>query len=82
LEPEFNERAHREVVALQAGDETNTALWQRMVDISARMFNDVYSRLGVDPRLKLQGESFYNSRIAATVKELEAREGVHVSKLG
>ena len=99
-EPEFNVRAHHEVVALQvrstmggrgrrhaapphpaasppgggtaqAGDPVNRALWQRMVDISAKMFNDVYARLGVDPRLRLQGESFYNSRIPVVVDELQ-----------
>ena len=86
-EPDFNTRAHKEVVALQAGDAVNMALWQRMVDISARMFNDVYSRLGVDKRLKLQGESFYNSRIPAVVEELQVClfvdrlcSAVHVSR--
>lgn len=46
-------------------------MWQRMVDISAKMFSEVYSRLGVDPGLKLQGESYYNSRIPGVIEELQ-----------
>jgi arginyl-tRNA synthetase len=72
-EPEFKARAHKEVVALQAGDATNLALWREMVDVSAQMFSEVYSRLGIDSRLELCGESFYNPLIASTLQELESR---------
>ena len=65
-------RAHHEVVALQAGDPVNTAMWQAMVDASSSMFAGIYARLSVDPRLTLVGESFYNSRIPAVIAELDA----------
>ena len=71
---EFNVRAHHEVVALQAGDETNLKLWRRLVEISENMFNSVYNRLGIDSRLEVVGESFYNDKVGAIVQELEVRE--------
>jgi len=37
---EFKARAHREVVALQAGDETNRALWLKMIEISQKMYDE------------------------------------------
>lgn len=48
-------RAHKEVVALQGGDSLNRALWQRMIDISASMFNEVYARLGIDRWVRFAG---------------------------
>jgi len=68
---EFKKRAHGEVVQLQSGDAENLAIWKRMVSASSKMFDAVYSRLGVDPRLELCGESFYNSRIPGVVTELQ-----------
>ncbi len=47
-EPDFKSRAHDEVVKLQAGDAVNVSLWKRICDISADMFGEVYSRLGID----------------------------------
>ena len=44
----FKARAHNEVVKLQAGDKTNVSMWQRICDISAEMFGEVYGRLGID----------------------------------
>lgn len=71
---EFKKRAHAEVVKLQALDPENLAFWKRMVAASAKMFDEVYSRLGVDKRLELIGESFYNDRIPGVVKELQEKE--------
>lgn len=70
---DFKKRAHGEVVKLQGGDEENLAFWKRMVAASAKMFDQVYERLGVDKRLTLVGESFYNDRIPGVVKELEEK---------
>lgn len=53
----------RAVVALQAGDPENLALWRRMIDVSQATYDEVYRRLDVDPRLALCGESFYNDAI-------------------
>ena len=77
--PEFKDRAHREVVALQAGDVGNYTLWRRMVNASASMFSVVYKKLGIDPRLELRGESFYNAAIPLVVKELEEKGLLEVS---
>lgn len=70
---DFKARAHLEVVALQAGDATNLALWKRMVTVSSKMFSEVYQRLGIDERLVLQGESFYNPLLAAVLAELQGK---------
>lgn len=69
----FKARAHSEVVKLQAGDVTNVAIWQRICDISAEMFGEVYGRLGIDKRLYLRGESFYNAMLPGVISELEAK---------
>lgn len=39
-DPEFKVRAHKEVVALQAGDAENLALWQKMIDVSQKMYDE------------------------------------------
>lgn len=75
----FKQRAHAEVVALQAGDATNLDLWKRMVNASANMFNVVYDMLKVDPRLKIVGESFYNDKIGAIIDELQQKNLLEVS---
>lgn len=36
----FKERAHREVVALQAGDAKNRSLWQQMIAVSQATYNE------------------------------------------
>lgn len=71
-EPDFNHRAHQEVVALQAGDATNLALWRQMCQASERMMQAVYQRLGVDERLHVVGESFYNPYIPPLLHRLQA----------
>jgi len=38
-DPAFKERAHREVVALQAGDARNRALWQQMIAVSQATYD-------------------------------------------
>jgi arginyl-tRNA synthetase len=72
-EADFKARAHAEVVKLQAGDAVNVAIWTRLRDASAVMFQGVYQRLGVDSRLYLRGESFYNDKLVGTVDELRAK---------
>jgi arginyl-tRNA synthetase len=61
--------ARAELVKLQAGDPDNVALWKRFVDVSMAEFERVYRRLGVQFDVTL-GESFYNDRLADTVKLL------------
>jgi arginyl-tRNA synthetase len=71
---EFAGRSRTRVVSLQAGDPETLRLWQVLVDVSKRYFNDVYGRLGVtltDDDIK--GESFYNDLLAPTARELEEK---------
>ncbi|TDC67437.1 arginine--tRNA ligase [Actinomadura sp. GC306] len=71
---EFADRSRTRVVKLQAGDAETLRLWQVLVDVSKRYFNDVYERLGVtlgDDDIK--GESFYNDLLAPTAAELEEK---------
>jgi arginyl-tRNA synthetase len=69
----FKKVAHDEVVALQAGDETNIRLWRALCAVSERMFQDLYRRLGISDKLEAKGESFYQSRINPLLEELEAK---------
>jgi arginyl-tRNA synthetase len=71
--------ARAELVKLQAGDPENVALWKQFVDVSMREFDRVYQRLGVSFDVTL-GESFYNDRLAATVKLLVDRGIAEESK--
>eukprot|EP00047_Mylnosiga_fluctuans_P010934 m.18705 g.18705 ORF g.18705 m.18705 type:complete len:703 (+) comp3367_c0_seq1:28-2136(+) len=68
-EPEFNKRAHVEVVKLQSGDPEVTKAWQLICDVSRKEFADIYARLGVTD-LHERGESFYQSRMKAVVEDL------------
>ena len=70
---EFNRRAHEETVKLQAGDEENTRLWKALCARSEKMFTAVYKRLGIDSRLKVCGESFYQQFLGTVFEQLEAK---------
>ena len=48
---DFKKRAHEEVVALQAGDDTNTRLWRALCAVSEEMFKDLYRRLKISDKL-------------------------------
>ena len=70
-EPEFNKRAHEEVVALQSGNPSSRAGWQAFCDVSREQYMRVYSRL--DIVTEECGESFYNDIIPGVVSELKAK---------
>jgi hypothetical protein len=59
----------------------------RVSPLPQQLFFQVYARLGVDSRLTLQGESFYNDRIPGVLEELackgllEESEGAMVLKV-
>ncbi|HEY1584272.1 MAG TPA: arginine--tRNA ligase, partial [Polyangia bacterium] len=63
------QEARAEVVKLQQGDPDNRALWKKFVDVSMAENDRVYRRLGVSHDVTL-GESFYDDRLAGTVKRL------------
>jgi arginyl-tRNA synthetase len=71
-DPGFATRARARVVALQGGDPETLAIWERLVDTSARQFEQVYRRLGVTlTAAHTRGESFYNPMLEAVVEDLE-----------
>lgn len=67
---EFKKRAYDRVVKLQSGDPVKTKAWQLICDVSRKEFQKIYDRL--DIKLIERGESFYQSRMEAVIKELEA----------
>lgn len=69
---EFKKRAYDRVVKLQSGDKNCTKAWQQICDVSRVEFKQIYDAL--DVKLVERGESFYQSRMEAIVKEFEKRE--------
>ena len=66
------EEAKQELVKLQAGDKENISIWQEMIRLSEKQFDEIYGRLGVKFDHTL-GESFYNSQLGNIVTDLLAR---------
>src|SRR5581483_7589363 len=66
------EEAKQELVKLQAGDKENIAIWQEMIHLSEKQFDEIYGRLGVKFDHTL-GESFYNPQLGHIVSDLLAR---------
>ena len=66
------EEAKQELVKLQAGDKENIAIWQEMIRLSEKQFDEIYGRLGVKFDHTL-GESFYNPQLGNIVTDLLAR---------
>ncbi|MCT2586101.1 arginine--tRNA ligase [Actinophytocola gossypii] len=68
----FRERSRARVVALQRGDEPTLRLWRTIVDLSARHYAEVYTRLGVLlTDADLAGESRYQPMLDDVAKELD-----------
>jgi arginyl-tRNA synthetase len=67
-----HEAARGELVKLQQGDAENLAIWQEMIRLSQKQFDDIYGRLGVKFD-HTYGESFYQPRLQRTVRDLAAR---------
>ncbi|XP_014371227.2 arginine--tRNA ligase, cytoplasmic [Papilio machaon] len=66
---EFKKRAYSCVVQLQSGQPDYIAAWKLICEVSRREFQKIYDRL--DIRIIDRGESFYQSRMDAVVKELK-----------
>jgi arginyl-tRNA synthetase len=69
---EWLKQCRQELVKLQAGDEENLALWRKFIELSMTEFERIYKRLDVSFDL-VRGESYYNDKLAGTVKLLEER---------
>lgn len=69
---EFAGRARSRVVALQSGDESTVAVWQRLVAVSLASFDQTYARLGARlTAVDVAGESSYNDELPAVVADLD-----------
>ena len=66
------EAARAEVAKLQAGDETNLAIWKKLRELSQAQFDAIYGRLNVEFDETL-GESFYNDQLPEVVENLKSR---------
>jgi len=79
---EFQHTSRKEVVKLQAGDETSLAGWKLLCEASRGEFQSIYDRLEVS--LEERGESFYNPLLSDVCKDLtelkllEESEGAQV----
>lgn len=70
--PALREEAKQQLVKLQAGDPENVAIWQEMIWLSEKQFDEIYRRLGVKFDHTL-GESFYNPQLGPVVADLLTR---------
>ena len=61
--------ARDETAKLQAGDEANRAIWEKVRELSQEQFDQIYARLNIEFDVTL-GESFYNGRLEPLVDEL------------
>ena len=62
--------ARSELLKLQQGDEENLEIWRRMIELSRKQFDEIYSRLGVSFDETL-GESHYNDRLSSLAASME-----------
>lgn len=66
---EIEKQISAELVKLQSGDEENLSIWRKMIELSQKQFDEVYSRLGVRFDVTL-GESFYDPWLKEVTQEL------------
>ncbi len=78
---EFKERARERVVLLQGRDDPATlALWQILVNVSLKHFNDLYAKLGVLlTDADIAGESKYQDLMLTVLPRLDAAGLLHES---
>jgi arginyl-tRNA synthetase len=67
--PEIRDQSRAELLKLQEGDPENTALWERIVEISKTAFETLYQQMGVHIDVTL-GESFYRDKVERVYREL------------
>ncbi len=69
-DPQFQQKARQQVVALQQGEEHSRRAWQLLCEQSRREFQKIYDLL--DIQLTERGESFYNPFLPAVIEDLAA----------
>ena len=70
-DPAALDLARSELLKLQQGDEENLKIWHRMIELSRKQFDEIYSRLGVTFDETL-GESHYNDRLSDLASSMES----------
>jgi arginyl-tRNA synthetase len=78
-DPAVLEEARLELVKLQNGDPENLKIWHKMIELSEKQFDEIYSRLGIKFDFTY-GESFYNDRLKPLVDELFQKNIAHGSE--
>jgi arginyl-tRNA synthetase len=69
----FAAEARQTVVRLQGGGDDERAVWEQIVEASRRYYSSIYQQLGVGlARTDERGESFYNPKLPAVVRDLSA----------
>jgi len=76
-DPDFKDRARKEVVKLQGGEADSRRAWETICEISRKAFSTIYNYLDVD--IEERGESFYNPMLKEIVERLEKQGLVTVS---
>lgn len=83
----LNDKAREWFKKLEDGDEEARSLWQKCMDWSWVEFNKIYGKLGVKFSEELDngrglGESFFEDKMGAVLKELEGKEWYREGKEG
>jgi len=78
-DPEFKTRSQLEVGRLQGGDPESLRVWNAIVDISKKSYQEIYRLL--DIKITDRPESFYNPLLKPIVEELKAK-GITVESEG
>ena len=68
-DPAVLKEAQQELVKLQAGGTENTAIWEKIGEVSVSAFQQIYDQLGIRFDYTL-GESFYNDKVERVYREL------------
>lgn len=76
-DPNFKRKSQLEVVALQNGESDALRAWNIICQISNQAYQQIYDLL--DVKITHRGESFYNSMLADTVADLEAKGLIQIS---
>lgn len=76
-DPNFKQRAQKEVIRLQSGDPQALMAWRLICDISREGFQEIYDLLEV--RIIERGESFYNPFLKEVVAAFEKKGLVSIS---
>ena len=72
-DPSLEDEAREWFAKMEAGDEEALSLWNWFKDISLKEFNRVYKLLDISFD-SYAGESFYNDKMDAVIKELDEKK--------